>query len=44
LLDYLHDVIGVPDENVVFLVALGTPREQTEEELRRLTPTRCTTG
>jgi len=37
LLDYLHDVIGVPDGNIIFLVALGTHREQTEEELRRLT-------
>ncbi|MCE5343868.1 MAG: lactate racemase domain-containing protein, partial [Eubacteriales bacterium] len=37
LLDYLHDVIGVPYENIVFLVALGTHRKQTEAELRRLT-------
>jgi nickel-dependent lactate racemase len=37
LLNYLHDIIGVPYENIVFLVALGTHREQTEPELRRLT-------
>ncbi|MDD3214394.1 MAG: nickel-dependent lactate racemase [Eubacteriales bacterium] len=36
LLDYLHDVAGLPDENIVFLVALGTHRMQTEEELIRL--------
>ena len=37
LLDYLHDRCGVPDENVIFLVALGTHRPMTEEELRRIT-------
>ncbi|MGN1368879.1 MAG: nickel-dependent lactate racemase [Aristaeellaceae bacterium] len=36
LLDYLHDVCGVPDGNIVFLVAVGTHRAQTEEEFRRL--------
>ncbi len=36
LLDYLHDVIGVPYENIVYLVAVGTHRMQTEEELRRI--------
>lgn len=36
LLDYLHDVAGVPDANIVFLVALGTHRPQTEAELRRI--------
>ena len=37
LLDYLHDVCGVPYEHVVFLVALGTHRHMTEEEHRRIT-------
>lgn len=36
LLDYLHDTIGIPDQNVVILVALGTHRPQTEEELKKL--------
>lgn len=36
LLDYLHDVCGVPDEHIVFLVAVGTHRAQTEEELGRI--------
>ena len=36
LLDYLHDVCGVPDEHIVFLVAVGTHRAQTDEELRRI--------
>ncbi len=37
LLDYLHATIGIPDENIVFLVALGTHPPQTEPELMRLT-------
>ena len=36
LLDYLHDVVGVPDEQIIFLVALGTHRPQTKAELVRL--------
>lgn len=37
LLDYLRGTVGIPYENIVFLVALGTHRPQTEAELRRLT-------
>ena len=37
LLDYLHDVCGVADEHIVFLVAVGTHRAQTAEEFVRLT-------
>ena len=37
LLDYLHQTIGIPDDNIIFLVALGTHRPQSEAELRRLT-------
>jgi len=36
VLDYLHDEIGVPDENIVYLVAQGTHRAMTEAELRRV--------
>ena len=36
LLDYLHDVCGVPDENIVYLVAVGTHRKQTEAEFARI--------
>ena len=36
LTDYLHDVIGMPYSHIVFLVALGTHRPQTEAELRKL--------
>ena len=36
LVDYLHDMVGMADEHIVFLVALGTHRPQTEHELRRL--------
>lgn len=36
LLDYLHDVVGISDEQILFLVALGTHRDQTENELRAL--------
>ena len=36
LLDYLHDVCGVPYENIVYLVALGTHRAQTAEEFARI--------
>ena len=32
LTDYLHDVIGMPYSHIVFLVALGTHRPQTEAE------------
>ena len=35
LVDYLHDVVGMPYANIVFLVALGTHRPQSEAELRR---------
>ena len=37
LLDFLHDVCGVADEHIVFLVAVGTHRTQTAEEFVRLT-------
>lgn len=33
---YLHDELGVPYENIVILVAVGTHRAMTEPELRRL--------
>jgi nickel-dependent lactate racemase len=36
LADYLCDKIGVRQENIVFLVALGTHRPQTPEELEKL--------
>ena len=36
LLDYLHDVCGVPYEHIVYLVAVGTHRKQTEEEFSRI--------
>ena len=36
LLDYLHDVCGVPYQNIVYLVAVGTHRQQTAEELQRV--------
>lgn len=36
LLDYLHDVCGVPYQNIVYLVAVGTHRKQTEEEFARI--------
>ena len=36
LTDYLHEVVGLPYENLIFLVALGTHRPQTEHELRRI--------
>ena len=36
LLDYLHDVCGVPYEHIVYLVAVGTHRKQTEEEFTRI--------
>ena len=37
LLDYLHDVCGVPYEHIVYLVAVGTHRAQTEAEFVRIT-------
>ncbi len=36
LLDYLHDVCGVPYQNIVYVVAVGTHRKQTEEEFARI--------
>ena len=36
LLDYLHDVCGVPYEHIVYLVAVGTHRAQTEAEFARI--------
>lgn len=36
ILDYLHDVCGVPYERIVYLVAVGTHRKQTEEEFARI--------
>ena len=37
LVEYLHGTVGMPYENILFLVALGTHRPQTEAELRKLT-------
>ncbi len=36
LVSYLHDRIGVPYENMVIVIALGTHRKSTEEEFRRI--------
>ena len=36
ILDYLHDVCGVPYEHIVYLVAVGTHRAQTEAEFARI--------
>jgi nickel-dependent lactate racemase len=36
LVEYLHGKIGIPYENIVILVALGSHRFQTESELRTL--------
>ena len=36
LIPYLHDALGVDYANIVILVALGTHRPQTEQELRML--------
>lgn len=36
LLDYLHETCGVPYEHIVYLVAVGTHRAQTEEEFTRI--------
>lgn len=36
LIPYLHDKLGVPYENIVILIALGTHRAQTEDELKML--------
>jgi nickel-dependent lactate racemase len=36
LVAYLHDALGVAYDNIAVLVALGTHRAQTEEELRLL--------
>jgi len=36
LVPYLHDTLGVAYEDIVILVALGTHRAQTEEELKTL--------
>lgn len=36
LIPYLHEVLGVDYDNIVILVALGTHRPQTEEELKTL--------
>ncbi len=36
MLDYLHDELGIPDASIAFLVAVGTHRAQTDDELRRL--------
>ena len=36
LVDYLHEVVGLPYDRLVFLVALGTHRPQTEAELRHI--------
>jgi lactate racemase len=36
LIPYLHEVLGVDYEDIVILIALGTHRAQTEEELKML--------
>ncbi|MDQ7095696.1 nickel-dependent lactate racemase [Desulfosporosinus sp. PR] len=36
LIPYLHDTLGVPYENIVILIALGTHRPQTEDEMKQL--------
>lgn len=36
LISFLHDKLGVVYDNIVILIALGTHRPQTEEELTRL--------
>ncbi|MEG1604975.1 MAG: nickel-dependent lactate racemase [Clostridia bacterium] len=36
LVKYLHDAIGVPFERITVLIALGTHRAQTEEEMRKV--------
>ncbi|HNW86990.1 MAG TPA: nickel-dependent lactate racemase [Candidatus Limiplasma sp.] len=36
LVDYLHEIVGLPYDRLVFLVALGTHRPQTETELRHI--------
>ncbi len=36
LIPYLHDTLGVDYENIVILIALGTHRKQTEEEMKML--------
>lgn len=36
LVAYLHDELGVPYDNIVVLIALGTHRKQTDEELKLL--------
>lgn len=36
MLGFLHDELGIPDANIAFLVAVGTHRQQTDDELRRL--------
>jgi len=36
LIPYLHDTLGVPYENIVILIALGTHRPQTKEEMKML--------
>ncbi len=36
LIPYLHDILGVDYENITILIALGTHRAQTEEELKTL--------
>lgn len=36
LVGYLHEALGMPYENMVIVVALGTHRPQTAEELKKL--------
>lgn len=36
LIAYLHGTAGVPYDHITILIALGTHRKQTEEEMRRL--------
>jgi len=40
LADYLHEDVGIPWENIVILIALGTHRLQTEKEMETLVTSR----
>lgn len=40
LVDYLHDVLHVPYESIMVIVAVGTHRMQTEAELEKMASTR----
>jgi len=40
LVDYLHETIGIPWENITILIALGSHRFQTEKEMETLVTSR----